>query len=60
MLLQTAKEEEREATATQKADDCCATPVVTDEGAAEQVAADCIYIYLDAQIAHLTSIPCPV
>ena len=37
MLLQTAKEEEREAAATQKADDCSATPVVTDEVAAEQV-----------------------
>ena len=58
MLLQTAKEEEREATATQKADECCATAVVTDEGAAEQVAADCRW--LDTQIAHSTSIPCTV
>jgi hypothetical protein len=40
MLLQTAKEEEREATATQKADDCCAKPVVMTEVAAKQSAGD--------------------
>ena len=49
MLLQTAKEEERESAATQKADDCSATPIVTDEGAAEHVAAE--HVCFCSQIA---------